>query len=139
MMDVKTIIDQAFKASERSYSPYSNFKVGACIEMNDGTYYLGTNIENAAYGSSMCAERNAVYGAYCQGYQKNEIKQIAIVANSDKLVTPCGACCQVLVELLPLDCPIILANRYRYEITTIKELMPRAFIGESLICSNQDL
>ena len=63
-MDVKTIIEKAFEAAKNSYSPYSKFKVGACIEMRDGNYFLGTNIENAAFGSTMCAERNAVYGAY---------------------------------------------------------------------------
>lgn len=138
-MNIETIIEKAFEAANNSYSPYSNFKVGACIEMKDGRYFLGTNIENASYGSTMCAERNAVYGAYCNGYHKNDIKQLAIVANSDNIVSPCGACLQVLVELLPLDCPIILANRRSYEVTTIKELLPKAFIGESLVCSNQDL
>ena len=130
-MDVKTIIEKAFEAAKNSYSPYSKFKVGACIEMRDGNYFLGTNIENAAFGSTMCAERNAVYGAYSNGYGKADIKQLAIVA--------CGACRQVLMELLPQDCPVILANRESYEITTMKELLPRAFIGESLTCSNQDL
>ena len=67
-MDYQEIIKKAFDAAKYSYSPYSNFKVGACVEMNDGVYFLGTNIENAAYGSTMCAERNAVYGAYCNGY-----------------------------------------------------------------------
>lgn len=138
-MDTKTIIEKAFEAANYSYSPYSKFKVGACIEMKDGKYFLGTNIENAAFGSTMCAERNAVYGAYCNGYHKNDIKQLAIVANGDDLVSPCGACRQVLVELLPQDCPIILANQQDYEITSMKELLPRAFIGESLVCSNQDL
>ena len=101
-MDVKTIIEKAFEAAKNSYSPYSKFKVGACIEMRDGNYFLGTNIEN-------------------------------------EIVSPCGACRQVLMELLPQDCPVILANRESYEITTMKELLPRAFIGESLTCSNQDL
>lgn len=54
-MDVKTIIEKAFEAAKNSYSPYSKFKVGACIEMRDGNYFLGTNIENAAFGSTMCA------------------------------------------------------------------------------------
>ena len=138
-MDVKTIIEKAFEAAKNSYSPYSKFKVGACIEMRDGNYFLGTNIENAAFGSTMCAERNAVYGAYSNGYGKADIKQLAIVAGSDEIVSPCGAGRQVLMELLPQDCPVILANRESYEITTMKELLPRAFIGESLTCSNQDL
>lgn len=137
-MEMKMMIEKAFEATKNSYSPYSKFKVGACIEMNDGTYFLGTNIENAAYGSTMCAERNAVYGAYCNGYRRADIKQLAIVAFGDDLVSPCGACRQVLAELLPQDCPVILANQSDYEITSVEELLPRAFIGESLTCSNQD-
>ena len=70
---------------------------------------------------------------------------VKLISNSwqlwqgDEIVSPCGACRQVLMELLPQDCPVILANRESYEITTMKELLPRAFIGESLTCSNQDL
>ncbi|MFQ6794645.1 cytidine deaminase [Thomasclavelia sp.] len=138
-MEIKEIIAKAFIATKNSYSPYSNFKVGACIVMDDGNYFLGTNIENAAYGSSMCAERNAIYMAYCHGYRDNQIKQLAIVAFGDKIVTPCGACRQVMVELLPEDCMIILANQTSYQTTTVKELMPLAFKGDNLECSNQDL
>ena len=98
-MDVKTIIEKAFEAAKNSYSPYSKFKVGACIEMRDGNYFLGTNIENAAFGSTMCAERNAVYGAYSNGYGKADIKQLAIVAGSDEIVSPCGACRLSLIHI----------------------------------------
>ena len=138
-MEIKEIIAKAFKATDNSYSPYSNFKVGACIEMKDNNYFLGTNIENAAYGSSMCAERNAIYSAYCNGYHKEDIKQIAIVSFGNKLVSPCGSCRQVMVELLAKDCRVILANQNEYQITTVEELMPLAFKGDSLECSNHDL
>ena len=131
-MDYQEIIKKAFDAAKNSYSPYSNFKVGACVEMNDGTYFLGTNIENAAYGSSMCAERNALYGAYCNGYTKSDIKQLAIVANNSTVITPCGACRQVLKELIPEKCPIILANHQEYIITSMKELLPMAFTEVNL-------
>ena len=88
----------------------------------------------------LCAQNVMLFmGAYSNGYGKADIKQLAIVAGSDEIVSPCGACRQVLMELLPQDCPVILANRESYEITTMKELLPRAFIGESLTCSNQDL
>ncbi len=131
-MRYQEIIDKAFLACENSYSPYSKFKVGACVEMKDGKYFIGTNIENAAYGSTMCAERNAVYGAYCNGYTKADIKLLAIVADCNLIVSPCGACRQVLMELISDDCPIILANRQEYNITTMKELLPMAFTEESL-------
>ena len=131
-MDYQKLVDEAFIASENAYAPYSSFKVGASLLLTDGTIIHGTNIENAAYGSTMCAERNAVFQAYCQGYRKSDIEALAIVGDCSPLISPCGACRQVLMELLPQDCPVILANRESYEITTMKELLPRAFIGESL-------
>ena len=70
---------------------------------------------------------------------KEDIKQIAIVSFGNKLVSPCGSCRQVMVELLAKDCRVILANQNEYQITTVEELMPLAFKGDSLECSNQDL
>lgn len=131
-MDQNKLIDLAWKARENAYTPYSHFKVGACVALKDGTYVQGCNIENAAYGSTMCAERNAVYGAYCQGYKKEDIVALAIVADCHPLASPCGACRQVLSELLNLDIPIYLANKQVIETHTIRELMPMVFIGESL-------
>ena len=131
-MDYKYLCNEAFKASENSYSPYSNFKVGACLLLKNGELIYGTNIENAAYGSSMCAERNAIYQAYCKGYRKDDIIALAIVADCSPLVSPCGACRQVLSELMNPHTPIILGCKEYYEVTNIEALMPRMFIGESL-------
>lgn len=131
-MSYQKLIDLAFDATKNTYSPYSKFAVGACVELKDGTFIKGTNIENAAYGSTMCAERNAIYGAYCNGYTKEDIKAIAIVADCTPLVSPCGACRQVLAELLTMDTPIVLANRNMMEVKTMRELLPMAFTGESL-------
>ena len=135
----QTIIDKAFEASKNSYSPYSNFKVGACLKTEDGKYFIGTNIENASYGASMCAERNAIYSAYCNGYRKNDIELLAVVASSDKIISPCGICRQVMSELLPENCLIILANLQEYKTILMKELLPMAFTEENLSCLNQDL
>lgn len=131
-MDYQYLCDQAFLASEHSYSPYSHFKVGACLLLKNGDIILGTNIENAAYGSTMCAERNAIYQAYCKGYRKDDIIALAIVADCTPLVSPCGACRQVLSELLHPHTPIILGCKDYYEVTNIEALMPRMFIGENL-------
>lgn len=131
-MEKEKLVELAFLASENAYAPYSHFKVGACVELKNGHYVQGCNIENAAYGSTMCAERNAVYGAYCQGYKKEDIVALAIVADCHPLASPCGACRQVLSELLNLDIPIYLANKQVIETHTIRELMPMVFIGESL-------
>ena len=92
----------------------------------------GCNIENAAYGSTMCAERNAVFQAYCQGYRKDDILALAIVADCQPLISPCGACRQVLSELMNPQTPIILGCKDFYQVTNIEKLMPLAFIGESL-------
>lgn len=131
-MDYQMLIDEAFKASEKAYAPYSKFYVGACLLTSDGKLIGGANIENAAYGSTMCAERNAVYQAYCLGYRKDDIVALAIVGDTLPLISPCGACRQVLAELLYSDTPIILANRETFEVTNIQDLLPQAFTGESL-------
>lgn len=110
-MDQNKLIDLAWKARENAYVPYSHFKVGACIALKDGTFVQGCNIENAAYGSTMCAERNAVFGAYCKGYRKEDIIGLAIVADCSPIASPCGACRQVLSELVDLEMPIFLANK----------------------------
>lgn len=138
-MEYQELIQKAFEASKNAYNPYSHFAVGACIALKDGNFIVGCNIENAAYGSTMCAERNAIYGVYSNGYKKEDILALAIVADCTPLASPCGACRQVLAELLEMDTPIVLANKEIQEVTTIRELMPMAFIGESLSCSNQDL
>ena len=114
-MDQNKLIDLAWKARENAYVPYSHFKVGACIALKDGTFVQGCNIENAAYGSTMCAERNAVFGAYCKGYRKEDIIGLAIVADCSPIASPCGACRQVLSELVDLEMPIFLANKEKVE------------------------
>lgn len=126
------ILDKAFEAMQNAYAPYSKYKVGACVETNDGKYFLGANVENVSYGLTNCAERNAIFAAYSNGYRKNQIKSIAIVSKGEKLVTPCGACRQVLSELIEKDAEIILSNGKETLITNIEDLMPLAFDSESL-------
>jgi len=131
-MDYQLLVDQAFAAAKYAYVPYSHFPVGACVLLKDGTLIQGTNIENAAYGSTMCAERNAVYQAYCRGYRKEDIEALAIVGDCTPLISPCGACRQVLSELLDPYTPIILGCKDYFEVVNMQELMPRAFKGEHL-------
>lgn len=126
------IIEKAFEAREMAYAPYSNFKVGACIKTKDGKYFGGANIENASYGLTNCAERSACFAAYSAGYRKDDIEMIAIVTEASKLTTPCGACRQVLSELLCEDTPIALSNRKETYTTNIKELLPAMFGAEDL-------
>lgn len=131
-METSKLVELAFEASKNAYSPYSNFKVGAIALMKDGTMFKGANIENAAYGSTMCAERNAVYQAYCNGYTKKDIESLTIVADCMPIATPCGACRQVLSELLDLHTPIYLANTQEVITTNIENLLPGAFSKENL-------
>lgn len=127
------IIKKAFEARKNAYAPYSNFYVGACLKTKDGRFFLGANIENAAYGSTICAERNAVFAAYSSGVRKNEIEALCIVTKAKRITPPCGACRQVFVELLNANTPIILSNGIEVKVTNMKELMPYAFESEDII------
>ncbi len=131
-MNVDELVKKAFEASQNAYVPYSNFRVGAIVMMKDGTIFPGCNIENAAYGSTMCAERNAIFQAYCNGYLKDDIESLTIVSSSQTIVTPCGACRQVLSELLNASTPIYLANQHQVITTSIQQLLPSAFSEENL-------
>ena len=110
MINKEELMQEALKARESSYSPYSKFAVGAALLTKSGIIYHGTNIENASYPLTICAERAAVFSAYSNGVKKNDIEAIAIVADTVDACSPCGACRQVLYELLPSDAKIYLGN-----------------------------
>ena len=133
MIDEKKLFDAALKARELSYSPYSKYAVGAAVLMKDGSIVLGANIENAAYGLCMCGERNAIYGAYCRGYNKEDIEALCIATQSKTPASPCGACRQVIFELLNHETPVYLINTNRKVIlTNPNELLPLGFSDEDL-------
>jgi len=126
--DIERLIDMALLAKSNSYAPYSKFKVGCAILLNNGNYILGTNIENKSYSLTICAERSALFSLYSQGYTKSDIKAICITANTEEVITPCGACREVLKELILEDTPIVLTNHLRYrEIVKINDLLPLSF------------
>ena len=131
-MEIKQLVEAAFEASKNAYVPYSNFRVGTIAYMKDGTMFKGCNIENAAYGDTMCAERNAVFQAYCNGYTKEDFESLTIVAKCTPIASPCGSCRQVLSELLLSKTPIYLANENDVIVTNMEELLPGAFTKESL-------
>ncbi len=126
------LINKAFEAMKQAYAPYSHFQVGACVVTTDQTFIPGANIENASYGLTNCAERSALFAAYSMGYRKEDIIGIAIVTNSDTITSPCGACRQVLVELIGLDVPIYLSNKKQTIKTSIRALLPMSFTSDSL-------
>ena len=119
------LIKKAKRARGRAYAPYSKFKVGAALLTKSGKVYTGANVENAAYGLTVCAERVALFKAVTNGDRK--FVKIAVVVDKDEPVAPCGACRQVLSEFAS-DLRIICANldgkTQRY---TLRELLPEAF------------
>ena len=127
------LVTKALEARKLSYSPYSNFQVGAALLCKDGKVFVGANIENSAYPLCMCAERNALYHAMMNGYKKSDFLALAIAADTDTPCSPCGACRQVISELFPRDGVILLTNlkgdSYK---TNIDELLPLAFSGDDL-------
>jgi len=105
----------------KSYAPYSQFKVSAILEMKDGKFIPGVNVENASYGATICAERNAITTAITMGYKKGDFKNIYIMVSGDKLSMPCFMCRQVIVEFFDEDSEIILmdkeGNTQRYKVS----------------------
>lgn len=122
---IKELIDIASEARQYSYSPYSNFPIGAALLTEEGKVFTGTNVENAAYGLTNCAERTAIFKAVSEGY--NKYKAIAVVADTARPVPPCGSCRQVIQEFGD-DIVVIMANLAGdYLEYPIKELLPGAF------------
>ena len=127
-MDYQDIIAKAMEAREKAHVPYSHFAVGAALLAQSGRVYTGCNVENASYGLSICAERTAVFKAVSEG--ERDFEAIAVV--TEKGVTPCGACRQVLLEFGE-DIQVIVANGAgEYRVFTLRELLPEAFTPKHL-------
>lgn len=126
-MDYKNLMDKAIEASKNSYSPYSNFAVGACVLTENDKMYSGCNFENSSYGLTICAERNAVGSAIADGERR--IKAIAIYSPNLELCHPCGACRQVLYEFRPTNCDMDVVLKRGEELVVIKleKLLPGGF------------
>ena len=132
-MDKNELVKKALEARKLSYSPYSHFAVGAAVLTKSGKVYFGANIENSAYPLCMCAERNALYHAYMEGEKKEDLVALALIADTDTPCSPCGACRQVISELLPKNAPIYMANlKGEIQETSIEELLPFAFSEDDL-------
>ena len=124
-MDINELINKAKNAREHSYSPYSRFKVGAALKTKNGMVFTGCNIENSSYGLSICAEREAIFKAISAG--ERDLDTIAVVTDSDKLTTPCGACRQVMWEFSK-DMTVVVANlKGEKKEFKIKELLAHPF------------
>lgn len=126
----KELIKAAVRVRENAHAPFSNFKVGAALMTKNGKIYTGCNVENATYGLTICAERNAIFKAISEG--EKDFETISVVADTDELTPPCGACRQIIWEFCG-DVPVILANlKGDSETVMMKELFPRAFDAKFL-------
>lgn len=126
------LLNAAWRAWENAYAPYSGFRVGAAIYLENGAVATGCNVENAAYPVSLCAERTALCSAVAQeGIQFGQIAALAIVTEAKGLTPPCGACRQALAEFAE-KLPILLANRNHRKLYDLERLLPSAFTGRSL-------
>ena len=129
--EVKNMLRMANEARDRAYAPYSNFRVGACLKGATGAYYLGCNIENAAYSPSNCAERTAMFKAVYEG--ERQFDALAIVWDGENPAVPCGVCRQVLADFCDPDMPVICANRKgEYKLVAMGDLLPDAFLPRDL-------
>lgn len=130
-MNIEKLIEEAKMAREKAYVPYSKFGVGAALLTTDGKVYHGCNIENAAYSMCNCAERTALFKAYSEG--DRDFQMLAVVADTDRPCSPCGACRQVISELCPKDMKVVLTNlKGNIREITVEELLPGAFSPEDL-------
>jgi cytidine deaminase len=130
---MKDLYDIAKKVLPNSYAEYSKFKVAAALRLKNGEVITGVNVENASFGLTNCAERTALFTAYTKGYRKEDIAEILITTEQEDFISPCGACRQVMRELIPEDAPVHLSNN-KGETKTIlnKELLPFAFTEDDL-------
>ncbi|WP_412095990.1 cytidine deaminase [Bacillus sp. PS06] len=130
-MKIDELIKEAKQAREMAYVPYSKFQVGAALLTNDGKVYHGCNIENAAYSMTNCAERTAFFKAISEG--DKAFTALAVVADTDGPVSPCGACRQVIAEFCPEDMSVYLTNlKGDVQEITVRDLLPGAFSARDL-------
>jgi cytidine deaminase len=132
-MDIRKLKEAALAVRENAYVPYSQFKVGAALMDSNGHIHAGCNVENAAYGPTNCAERTALFRAMADGLTVGSFQMMAVVADLEGPVSPCGVCRQVLIELCPPDMPVFMGNLQGEWIqSTVSQLLPGAFGPKSL-------
>ena len=129
-MDYSQLMKYAEEAKKKSYSPYSRFRVGAALLCKNGKIFSGCNIENASYGLTNCAERTAIYKAISEGI--TEFEAIAVSGDGEELLSPCGACRQVLCEFGREIKVIMSDGSDNLLIKKAEELLPYSFGPEDL-------
>lgn len=123
---------KAVKARENSYSPYSKFAVGAAVITSKGDIFSGCNVENASYGGTICAERNAIFDSVKNGQKK--IKHVVVVTNAKRATPPCGFCRQVIAEFADAQTKVWIADlkEIKSSYKFFDELLPEAFTPKNL-------
>lgn len=123
-------------ASEQAYAPYSKFPVGVAVQAASGKIYTGCNVENASYGGTVCAERNAISAAIVAGERK--FIALMVFTPQEDLTPPCGICRQVIAEFFTPDAPVASCNHLQQQRSwTLGELLPSAFTPLSLAKSTK--
>jgi cytidine deaminase len=123
-LDPATLVEEARAALANAHAPYSKFPVGAALLGESGRVYRGSNVENASYGLSVCAERAAVFAAVAAG--EHRFQALAVATDTDEPTPPCGACRQILREFVE-DISVYLAGRKKVRETTLTKLLPDPF------------
>ena len=130
---MKKLLEIAKENIKNAYVPYSKFRVSAVLELKNGEIFKGINVENASYGLSNCAERSALFAAYSNGVRKKDIKRILVYTDKEHFVSPCGACRQVISELMEEDASVIMANsKGEFKEVLNKDLLPYGFTEKDL-------
>ena len=130
-MSDRELVQIAFSMLERAYVPYSGFPVGAALLCKDGSVFTGCNVENAAYGSTICAERTALLKAVSEGH-RDDWQSIAIAGRGEDYCWPCGSCRQMLYEFAPELKVLVARGDGTFVETSLKELLPQGFGPKSL-------
>ena len=126
------LVDRARQAAEHAYAPYSGFRVGAALLLENGAIVTAANVENASYGLSLCAERSAVVRVVAEYGPAVRIAAVAVTNLNDAPSSPCGACRQVLAEFMAPGAPVFFLFNGTVESKTLGELFPLAFeLGDS--------
>lgn len=123
------LLKAAAKVSHQAHAPYSKFQVGAALLTDKGEIITGCNVENASYGLTICAERNAIFHAVATN--RRTFKAVAVVASGEQMPFPCGACRQVLAEFCGPETIVLIAPRAKladYDQSTMGELLPKTFV-----------
>ncbi len=124
--------EQLEKLLNNSYSPYSNYPVAAIVVTKDGKYFGGVNVENASYGGTICAERNAITSAITAGYKKGDFQELYVMAKGEKPAFPCFLCRQTISEFFDSDSSLIILNEEEELHYFMSDILPHPFTSEDL-------